>query len=132
VREVVATQSSDELLASKLKGTAVMGSDDQKIGDISDVPFDKMGHVKAYIVSVGGWSGFAEASNGKSRTQCNDVGVQESTLVDSRQGSTPDGGNATFWFRLRRGWRALAYSVMGLSNARIAEFILYQLVHPSF
>jgi sporulation protein YlmC with PRC-barrel domain len=52
--QVVATQSSDELLASKLKGTAVMGSDDQKIGDISDILFDKMGHVKAYIVSVGG------------------------------------------------------------------------------
>jgi sporulation protein YlmC with PRC-barrel domain len=52
--EVVGTQSTDELLASKLKGTAVMGSDDQKIGDISDVLFDKMGHVKAYIVSVGG------------------------------------------------------------------------------
>jgi sporulation protein YlmC with PRC-barrel domain len=52
--EVVATQSTDELLASKLKGTAVMGSDDQKIGDVSDILFDKMGHVKAYIVSVGG------------------------------------------------------------------------------
>src|ERR1700674_5028598 len=50
----VITQSRDELLASKLKGTAVMGSDDQKIGDISDVLFDKMGHVKAYIVRVGG------------------------------------------------------------------------------
>jgi hypothetical protein len=34
--------------------TAVMGSDDQKIGDVSDILFDKMGHVKAYIVSVGG------------------------------------------------------------------------------
>ena len=31
-----------------------MGSDDQKIGGIADVLFDKMGHVKAYIVSVGG------------------------------------------------------------------------------
>ena len=52
--EVVATQSTDELLASKLKGTAVMGSDDPKIGDVSDILFDKMGRVKAYIVSVGG------------------------------------------------------------------------------
>jgi hypothetical protein len=34
--------------------------------------------------------------------------------------------------RLRRGWRALAHSVRGLSNARIAEFIPYQLVRPSF
>jgi hypothetical protein len=52
--QVVGTQSSDELLVSQLKGTAVMGSDDQKIGDISDVLFDKKGHVKAYVVSVGG------------------------------------------------------------------------------
>jgi PRC-barrel domain len=52
--ETVNTQSSDELLASQLKGTAVFGSNDQKIGDIKDILFDKMGHVKAYIVSVGG------------------------------------------------------------------------------
>jgi hypothetical protein len=52
--QAVNAQSSDELLASKLKGTAVFGSDDQKMGDIADVLFDKMGHVKAYIVSVGG------------------------------------------------------------------------------
>jgi hypothetical protein len=50
----VPAQSADEWLASKLKGTAVIGSDDQKIGDISDVLIDKMGHVKAFIVGVGG------------------------------------------------------------------------------
>jgi hypothetical protein len=49
-----AQSNDDELLASKLKGAAVYGSDDQKVGDITDVLFDKMGHVKAYIVSVGG------------------------------------------------------------------------------
>jgi len=37
-----------------LKGTTVFGSNDQKIGDITDILFDKMGHVKAYIVSFGG------------------------------------------------------------------------------
>jgi hypothetical protein len=52
--ETVNAQSSDELLASQLKGTSVFGSSDQKIGDITDILFDKMGHVKAYIVSVGG------------------------------------------------------------------------------
>ena len=52
--QVVPAQSADEWLASKLKGTAVIGSDDQKIGDISDFLFDKMGHVKAFIVSAGG------------------------------------------------------------------------------
>src|SRR4029077_20685878 len=53
-KETVNAQSSDELLASQLKGTTVFGSNDQKIGDITDILFDKMGHVKAYIVSVGG------------------------------------------------------------------------------
>jgi hypothetical protein len=52
--QVVPAQSADEWLASKLKGTAVIGSDDQKIGDISDFLFDKMGHVKAFIVGIGG------------------------------------------------------------------------------
>ena len=52
--ETVNTQSSDELLASQLKGTSVFGSNDQKIGDITDVLFDKTGRVKAYVVSVGG------------------------------------------------------------------------------
>jgi hypothetical protein len=52
--QAVPAQSADEWLASKLKGTAVIGSDDQKIGDISDILFDKMGHVKAFIVGVGG------------------------------------------------------------------------------
>jgi len=52
--ETVNAQSGDELLASQLKGTTVFGSNDQKIGDITDILFDKMGHVKAYIVSVGG------------------------------------------------------------------------------
>jgi hypothetical protein len=52
--QVVPAQSADEWLASKLKGTAVIGSDDQKIGDISDVLFDKMGHVKAFVVGIGG------------------------------------------------------------------------------
>ena len=54
IEPAVPAQSADEWLASKLKGTAVIGSDDQKIGDISDVLFDKMGHVKAFVVGIGG------------------------------------------------------------------------------
>jgi hypothetical protein len=52
--QVVPAQASDQWLASKLKGTAVIGSDDQKIGDIADILFDKMGHVKAFVLSIGG------------------------------------------------------------------------------
>ena len=41
----------------QLRGTAVLGPDGQRIGDITDVLIDTMGHVKAYIVSVGGFLG---------------------------------------------------------------------------
>ncbi len=37
----VSAQKPDQWLASKFKGTDVMGSDNQKIGDVSDILFDK-------------------------------------------------------------------------------------------
>jgi hypothetical protein len=52
--QIVHAPSHDEWLASKLKGTAVIGADDQKIGEVADFLFDKMGHVKAFIVTMGG------------------------------------------------------------------------------
>ena len=51
------SQRSDQFLASKFKGTDVIGSDDQKIGDVSDILFDKGGKIVAYVVSVGGFLG---------------------------------------------------------------------------
>lgn len=53
----VASQKPDQWLASKFKGTDVLGADNQKIGDISDILFDKSGKVDAIIVSVGGFLG---------------------------------------------------------------------------
>jgi len=52
--KLITTQQSDQYLASKFKGTDVLGSDDNKIGDVSDILFDKSGKIDAYIVSVGG------------------------------------------------------------------------------
>src|SRR5690606_38635869 len=37
----VSTQQPDQLLASKFKGTNVVGADNVKIGDVSDMLFDK-------------------------------------------------------------------------------------------
>jgi sporulation protein YlmC with PRC-barrel domain len=54
---VVTTQSPDQFLASKFKGTDVVGSDDKKIGDVSDILFDKEGKIEAYVISVGGFLG---------------------------------------------------------------------------
>jgi sporulation protein YlmC with PRC-barrel domain len=53
----VTTQTSDQWLASKFKGTDVVGTDDKKIGDVSDILFDKSGKIEAFIVSVGGFLG---------------------------------------------------------------------------
>jgi sporulation protein YlmC with PRC-barrel domain len=53
----VTTQSSDQWLASKFKGTDVVGSDDKKIGDVSDILFDKSGKIEAFVISVGGFLG---------------------------------------------------------------------------
>jgi len=53
----VTQQTADQFLASKFKGTDVIGTDDKKIGDVSDVLFDKDKKVLAYIVGVGGFLG---------------------------------------------------------------------------
>jgi hypothetical protein len=53
----VTRQSADQHLASKFNGTDVIGADDAKIGDVSDVLFDKDHKVIAFIVGVGGFLG---------------------------------------------------------------------------
>jgi sporulation protein YlmC with PRC-barrel domain len=51
------SQRSDQFLASKFKGTDVVGNDNEKIGDISDILFDKSGKIEAYVLGVGGFLG---------------------------------------------------------------------------
>ncbi len=53
----VSSQKPDQWLASKFKGTDVVGSDNQKLGDVSDILFNKSGKVEAFVISVGGFLG---------------------------------------------------------------------------
>ena len=53
----VNSQRQDQYLASKFKGTDVIGTDDKKIGDVSDILFDKDGKIDAYVIGVGGFLG---------------------------------------------------------------------------
>ena len=53
----VTKQKPDQWLASKFTGTDVLGADNQKVGDVTDILFDKSGKIDAYIVSVGGFLG---------------------------------------------------------------------------
>lgn len=55
--QIVNNQKPDQWLASSFKGTDVIGADNEKIGDVSDILFDKTGKIEAYIVSVGGFLG---------------------------------------------------------------------------
>ena len=55
--DVILSQKSDQWLASSFKGTAVVGADNQTIGDVRDILFDRGGKVEAYVVSVGGFLG---------------------------------------------------------------------------
>ena len=53
----ISSQKPDQLLATKIKGADVIGADDKKIGDISDLLFSKDGKLEAYVISVGGFLG---------------------------------------------------------------------------
>ena len=55
--QVITAQTSDDWLAGSFKGTDVLGSDNTKVGDVSDILFARDGKVLAYIVSVGGFLG---------------------------------------------------------------------------
>ena len=55
--DLVTAQKPDQWVASRFKGTDVMGADDQKIGSITDILFDKTGNIQAYVVGVGGFLG---------------------------------------------------------------------------
>jgi len=60
--QVIASQKPDQWLASNFKGTDVVGSDNAKIGDVTDILFDKHGKIEAYVVSVGGFLGMGSKS----------------------------------------------------------------------
>ena len=55
--KIVSTQKPDQFLASKFKGTDVLGADNQKVGSVNDILFDKDGKIEAYVISVGGFLG---------------------------------------------------------------------------
>lgn len=58
----IAAQKPDQYLASNFRGTNVVGDDDEKIGSVSDILFEKDGKIEAYVVSVGGFLGIGAKS----------------------------------------------------------------------
>ncbi len=58
----VSSQSTDQLVFSRFKGTDVLGPDNAQVGDVNDILFDKGGKLIALIVGVGGFLGIGEKS----------------------------------------------------------------------
>ena len=58
----IASQSADQWVFSKFKGTDVLGPDDAQVGDVNDILFDKSGKILGLIVGVGGFLGIGEKS----------------------------------------------------------------------
>lgn len=55
--QFINAQTGDQWLSSGFLGTDVVGADDAKIGDVTDILFEKDGKVVAYVVGVGGFLG---------------------------------------------------------------------------
>ena len=65
--DFVMSQKPDQWLASKFRGTEVMDADNQKIGAVSDILFDKSGKIEAFVVSVGGMMGIGAKAGAEFR-----------------------------------------------------------------
>jgi PRC-barrel domain len=56
----VAAQTADQLVMSKFKGTDVVGPNDESIGAVNDLLFDKSGKILGVMVGVGGFLGIGQ------------------------------------------------------------------------
>ena len=58
----VTDQGTGEFRASKFVGLDVYGSDNEKIGDISEILIDGQGNARAVVIGVGGFLGIGQKS----------------------------------------------------------------------
>ncbi len=56
----IAAQSSDQWVFSKFKGSDVIGPNNETIGSVSDMLFDKDGKILGIVVGVGGFLGIGQ------------------------------------------------------------------------
>ena len=114
------SQKPDQWLASKFKGTDVIGTDNKKIGDVSDILFDKAGKIEAFVVSVGGFLGIGAKDVALAPTAFEVVqGRQTARATSSRLAMTQ--GRAQAGAELRAVQGAAATTGAGTSGVRADE-----------
>ena len=77
----VASQSADQFVFSKLKGSDVVGPNDESIGGVNDLLFDKSGKILGVVVGVGGFLGIGQ------KNVAMDMGAFQ--MVPASSGSAP-------------------------------------------
>jgi hypothetical protein len=83
-------QSTDQWLSSNFIGVDVVGPDNQKIGDISDVLFEKNGNVVGYVVGVGGFLGIGAKNVALAPSSFQVVSANEGTTGSAMATSPED------------------------------------------
>jgi len=84
----IASQSTDQWVFSKFKGSDVLGPDNAHIGNVNDMLFDKNGKILGLIVGVGGFLGIGE------KNVAIDMGAFQPVSVDTGSSSSSGGGSA--------------------------------------
>ena len=84
----ISSQSTDQWVFSKFKGTDVIGPDNAQVGSVNDVLFDKNGKILGLIVGVGGFLGIGEKS------VAIDMGAFQPVPPDTGSATTGAGGGA--------------------------------------
>jgi hypothetical protein len=81
----LATPQPGQIMGSDLRGTRVYGSNNESIGDISDLLLDRQGRIVAAIVGVGGFLGIGQK----------DVAVPFEALEIVPQGASASAGSGS-------------------------------------
>lgn len=84
------SQNTDQWLSSSFIGVDVIGPDEAKIGDVSDILFDKNGNVVGYIVGVGGFLGIGAKNVALAPSSFQVVPATSSTTGSAGGTSTDD------------------------------------------
>src|SRR5882757_887726 len=82
----VASQSADQLVFSKFKGSDVVGPNDQSIGGVNDLLFDKSGKILGVVVGVGGFLGIGQKNVA--------MDMSAFQLIPASNGSSPGSSSA--------------------------------------
>jgi len=82
----VASQSTDQLVFSKFKGSDVVGPNDESIGGVNDLLFDKSGKILGVVVGVGGFLGIGQKNVA--------MDMSAFQLIPASNGSSPGSSSA--------------------------------------